>query len=414
MVNYIYDCYVILNKVYSEKKFIKQAINDTFIEEINRPLTVKICYGVVDKDIELSYYIEQLADKTPKLAIRTILKIAMYMIKYLGKKDYFVVQNAVELTKKLGKSGASGFVNAFLRRFIGKEFDFPTDIIKGLSVKYSYPEFAIKELIKDYGEQKTESIISAPYPDNTLCFYGIDGENYLKKRKADFQTTPFDNVFTVKNFTRNADYDKGLYTYQSLGSVAICEVVEPCENLLDCCAAPAGKSVRLSFKCKTVTSWDIYPHRVNLIEEYRARMKRDNIFSEVRDATVIDKELNEKFDAVLCDAPCSGIGVAGDNPDIKLNRSENSLDELNLTQLSILNAVCNYVNKGGYLYYSTCSVFKRENIEIVNKFLLNHDNFTIDKTDSELPHMDIDGTIQFLPDISFGNGFYIAKLKRIK
>ena len=414
MVNYFYDCYAVLNKVYSEKKYIKQAINDTFIEELNRPLTVKICYGVIERDIELSYYIEKLADKTPKLAIRTIIKIAMYMIKYLGKKEYFVVQNAVELTKKLGKSGASGFVNAILRQFIVKIPEFPTDPILRLSVEYSYPLFAIKELIKDYGEKQAEKIISAQYPDNTLCFYDIDGEKYLSKNKVDFCKTPFNNVFTVKNFTRNADYDKGLYTYQALGSVAICEMVEPCDNLLDCCAAPAGKSVRLSYKCENVTSWDIHPHRVKLIEEYSARMHRTNINAEVRDATCIYNEFKDKFDAVLCDAPCSGIGVVGDNPDIKLNRSAESLDELNKTQLGILNAVSNYVKNGGYLYYSTCSVFKRENIGIVNEFLLKHDNFIIENIDSLLPYTQISGTIQFLPDISYGNGFYVAKLKRVK
>ena len=414
MVNYFYDCYAILNKVYSEKKFIKQAINDTFIEELNRALTVKICYGVIDKDIELSYYIGELADKTPKLAIRTVLKIAMYMMKYLGKKEYFVVQNAVELTKKLGKAGASGFVNAFLRRFINYEPTFPTDKVQMLSVKYSFPEFAIKELIKDYGEGQAESIISAPYPDNTLCFYGVDGEKYLTERKTDYSKTPFKNVFTVKNFNRNADYDNGVYTYQSLGSVAICEAVEPCESLLDCCAAPGGKSVRLSYKCKNVTSWDIYPHRVKLIEEYSSRMKRENVTAEVRDASADYKEFYGKFDAVLCDAPCSGIGVTGDNPDIKLNRAENSITELNEMQLKILTAVSNYVKQGGFLYYSTCSVFKSENIDIVNKFLSKNDCFMIDKIDSKLPHIDINGTNQFLPDISFGNGFYVAKLKRIK
>ena len=121
MVNYFYDCYSILNKVYSDKSFIKQAINSTFIEEKNRALTIKTCYGVLDKDIELSYYINKLTEKSPKLVIRTILKISMYAIKYLEKKDYAVTKNAVELTKKLGKGGASGFVNAFLRKFINEK-----------------------------------------------------------------------------------------------------------------------------------------------------------------------------------------------------------------------------------------------------------------------------------------------------
>ena len=147
MVNYFYDCYAILTKVYSEKSFIKQAISSTFIEEKNRALTIKTCYGVLDKDIELSYYLSALAEKSPKLAIRTVLKISMYAIKYLGKKEYAVTKNAVELVKKMGKGGTAGFVNAFLRKFINTEIKLPTDKIKYLSVKYSYPEFAVKKLV---------------------------------------------------------------------------------------------------------------------------------------------------------------------------------------------------------------------------------------------------------------------------
>ena len=414
MVNYFYDCYRILTKVYSEKKYIKQAINDEFIEEINRALIVKICYGVLDKDIELSYYIKSFTEKTPKLAVRTILKISMYMIKYLGKKEYFVVENAVELTKKLGKSGASGFVNAFLRKFAVSSIKLPDDPIQRLSVQYSYPEFAVKILAEDYGLTRAEKIISAPYPDNTLCFYGTDGKKYLTEKGISFNETPFHNVFTVKNFSRNIDYDEGVYTYQALGSVAICETVDACDNVLDCCAAPGGKSVRLSFKAKNVVSWDIHLHRVKLIEEYASRMKRENITAKVRDAAVYDEEFSRKFDAVLCDAPCSGFGVVGDNPDIKLNRTPDNISELVRQQSAILNTVCEYVKTGGFLYYSTCSVFLRENIGIIKDFLSRRTDFTIENTDSPLPHLDIEGTNAFLPDVSFGNGFYVAKLKRIK
>ena len=413
MVNYFYDCYRILNKVYSEKKFIKQAINDEFIEEANRALTVKICYGVIDKDIELCYYIKSLAEKTPKLAVRTILKISMYMIKYLGKKEYFVVENAVELTKKLGKSGASGFVNAFLRKFINVDIGLPNDKVQRLSVVYSYPEFAVRILTEDYGVARAEKIISAPYPENTLCFYGIDGKKYLTEHGVSFFETPFYNVFTVKNFNRNTDYDQGVYTYQALGSVAICETVEPCDNLLDCCAAPGGKSVRLSFKAKNVLSLDIHPHRIKLIEEYARRMKRDNITTKVADAKAFCKEYEKAFDAVLCDVPCSGFGVVGDNPDIKLNRTPEDISELIKEQSAIINTVCEYVKTGGYLYYSTCSAFCRENIGIIKDFISRRTDFTIEKIDSPLPHIDFDGTNAFLPDISFGNGFYVAKLKRI-
>ena len=414
MINYFYDCYQILNKVYSEKTFIKQAISSTFIEEKNRALTIKTCYGVLDKDIELSYYISKLADKNPKLVIRTILKISMYAIKYLEKKEYAVTKNAVELTKKLGKGGMAGFVNAFLRKFISTKIQLPTGKIENLSVKYSYPLFALKELISVYGIDRAEKIISANNESTCLSFYDIDGENYLQQKGIEFEKTPFDNVFIAKNFIRNADYDKGLYTYQALGSVAICDIVESCNSLLDCCAAPGGKSIRLSYKCDKITSFDIHAHRVELIEEYKRRMNRENIFAVNKDAKVFDQELVEQFDAVLVDAPCSGLGVINDNPDIKLNREESNISELNKEQNSILKTVSNYIKKGGYLYYSTCSVLNSENIDIVNEFLSSTDKFVIEEIDSKLPHENILGTNQFLPDISGGLGFYIAKLKRVK
>jgi 16S rRNA (cytosine967-C5)-methyltransferase len=368
----------------------------------------------LDKDIELSYYISKLADKNPKLVIRTILKISMYAIKYLEKKEYAVTKNAVELTKKLGKVGMAGFVNAFLRKFISTKIQLPTGKIENLSVKYSYPLFALKELISVYGIDRAEKIISANNESTSLSFYDIDGENYLQQKGIEFEKTPFDNVFIAKNFIRNADYDKGLYTYQALGSVAICDIVESCNSLLDCCAAPGGKSIRLSYKCDKITSFDIHTHRVELIEEYKRRMNRENIFAFKKDAKVFDQELVEQFDAVLVDAPCSGLGVINDNPDIKLNREESNICELNKDQNSILKTVSNYIKKGGYLYYSTCSVLNSENIDVVNEFLLSTDKFIIEEIDSKLPHENILGTNQFLPDISGGLGFYIAKLKRVK
>ncbi len=414
MINYFYDCYTILNKVYSEKTYVKQAINGTFIEEKNRAITTKTCYGVLDKDIELSYYISNLADKTPKLSIRTILKISMYAIKYMEKKEYAVTKNAVELVKKLGKGGMSGFVNAFLRKFISTKIELPKGELDYLSVKYSYPKFAVKELLKTYSHERVESIISAENINTCLCFYNQDGESYLKDRDIEYTHTPFENVFLAKNFIRTSDYDKGVYTYQALGSVAICDIVEPCEKLLDCCAAPGGKSVRLSYKADGIVSWDIHPHRVELINEYKNRMQRSNIYPAVQDAKVFLSELKEKFDSVLCDAPCSGLGVVNDNPDIKLNREDNDVLSLNKEQLEILETVSSYVKVGGYLYYSTCSILNSENIEIINKFMSDINGFEICEIDSKLQHENQNGTNLFLPDISGGLGFYVAKLKRIK
>ncbi len=414
MINYFYDSYCILNKVYSEKSFVKQAISSTFIEEKNRALTIKTVYGVLDNDIEFSYNIKYLATQTPKLAIRTILKIAMYAIKYLEKKEYAVVKNAVELVKKLGKGGASGFVNAFLRKFIDTKIPLPNDIAHMLSVKYSYPLFGVNELIKTYGTERTESIISAKNGKNTVVFYDIDGEKYLLDRNVKFSKTPFNNVFLVENFVRNEGFDKGYYTFQALGSVAICDGVTACDRVLDCCSAPGGKSIRLSYKCKEVTSWDIHAHRVELIESYKTRMGRNNVMTSVQDSKAFNERYVGYFDAVLCDAPCSGLGVVNDNPDIKLNRVEEDIKSLCVEQIEILKNVSKYVKLGGYLYYSTCSVLDRENVEIVREFLSVNDKFEIENASSPLPYENKAGTLQFLPDVSGGLGFYFAKLKRVK
>ncbi len=412
MVNCFYDAYTILNKVYSDKAYFKQALSSTLIEEKNRAMTVKICYGVLDKDIELSYYVSSLTKKSPKLVIRTILKISMYAIKYMKKHDYAVINSAVSLVKKLGKGGMAGFVNAFLRRFTGQELVLPKDETEYLSVKYSYPLFAVKKLIADYGKETAIKIISSENDKNTVVFYGIDGESYLSEKGVKYEKTPFDNVFLCSNFKRNADYDKGLYTFQALGSVAICDVIDGDETLLDCCAAPGGKSVNLSKKFKHVLSFDIHEHRVELIKEYAERMKVNNITAKLCDSKIYNQSLDSTFDVVLCDSPCSGLGVVSENPDIKLNRDEKNVKEILTEQISILSNVSKYVKVGGYLYYSTCSVLKEENEGTVLRFLENNKNYKLVEIDSKLNHIKGKAGLQFLPHISFGNGFYVAKIKR--
>ncbi len=419
MVNLFYDSYRILNKVYGEKSFIKQAISSEVIEPINKNAVIKICYGVVENDIYLEYLISKLCDKRPKLPIRILLKISIYSIKFLNKMPYAVTDNAVELCKKLGKGGMSGFLNAILRKYIkSPEIPLPTNVIERLSVTYSFPEFAIKELINDYGAVRAEKILQgATSSDNVYTFLrfceGHNGNEYLQKLGKDYFTTPFKNCFALTNFVRDNGFFEGKYTFQSVGSVAICDVIERGENLLDTCAAPGGKSVALTEKFNKVIACELHPHRVKLINDYVRRMNVSNIEIFENDATVTNENFIDKFDAVLCDVPCSGFGVTKDNPDIKINRQYESLTELNNTQLKILETSAKYLKKGGYLYYSTCSIFKRENEELVLKFLNNNDDFEPVDIYSPLNHLKSAIGLQFLPDISMGAGFYVCKMKKL-
>ncbi|MBQ9703017.1 MAG: hypothetical protein IJV68_00555 [Clostridia bacterium] len=415
MLNTFYDAYSILNKVYSDGAFLKQAMTAVPIEEKNRPAVTKICYGVLDREILLSARINELCDKNPKLVVRTILKIAMYNITFLGKAHYAVTHTAVELCNKLGKKGVSGFVNAVLRKYINYEFKEPSDVYKRLSLYYDYPEFAVKKLVNYYGLDKAEKIMGAD-GEKTCVRFSKDknGKEYLTTQNKTYCPTPYENVFFVDKFTRNSDYDKGVYTFQSIGSVAICDAVPAGEALLDACAAPGGKSVLLSDKFKRVTAQELHSHRAELIRDYCARMNIKNVTVNVGDASVFNADYLEGFDVVLCDVPCSGFGVLKENPDIKLKKSDNTINELNELQLAILKNSAKYVKRGGFVCYSTCSIFKEENDGIVKAFLDDDNSFTPEVISSKIPCTIMDFGVQYLPNISFGAGFYVSVLRRGK
>ena len=408
--NPIYDPFVILTKIYSDGTHVKQAIADTYIEEQNRARTVKIVYGVLENDRYLDFCIRYYAPKNPKLAVRTILKIALYMLLFMDKKRYMVTDLAVTLCKKLGKSGVSSFVNAFLRRFDKQAVDsaLPNGD-DGKAIALSYPLYAYKRLKKEYGARADD--IAKAVSSGVSVRFERDAEQYLQKPHI---KTPFENNYIFEKFVRDDKFDDGAYTFQSVGSIAICNVVAPCEKFLDACSAPGGKSVLLSKKCGQITAFELHEHRVELIKQYQARMGVENITPLQKDSSVYDETYKEQFDGVLCDVPCSGFGTVSENPDIKLFRKEEDFKALALSQSAILDTCSKYVKKGGSLYYSTCSLFEEENDTIVGKFLKTHPEFICQEIESPLVHDKKQYGLQFLPDTAFGAGFYVSKMVRAK
>ncbi|MBE7077596.1 MAG: methyltransferase domain-containing protein [Clostridiales bacterium] len=404
--NPVYDPFQILTKIYSDGAHVKQAITDTYIEEQYRSRTVRIVYGVLENDGYLDFCIRHYAPKAPKLAVRILLKISLYMLMYMDKKRYMVTDCAVTLCKKLGKGGVSGFVNAFLRRFDRAEVDgaLPQGT-EGEALKTSYPLYAYKKLKKEYGD-RAFSIAAAGSKGVTVRFER-NAEKYADRPHI---KTPFEGVWIFDHFVRDEGFDEGEYTFQSVGSVAICDVVSPCKNLLDSCAAPGGKSVLLAKKCGQVTSFELHAHRVELIRQYKRRMGVENVTEYEKDSAVFDPEYAEAFDAVLCDAPCSGFGTVSENPDIKLFRKEEDFVGLKKAQTAILDNVAKYVKKGGALYYSTCSLFESENDGIVSAFLKTHCEYEAAEIKSPLAHDKKKHGLQFLPDTAYGAGFYVCKL----
>lgn len=408
MTNPLYDPYAVLQKVYGGGAFLKQALSDTPVEELNRARTVKICYGVLENDLYLDFCIRSFAPKNPKLPVRILLKISLYLLLFLQKPRYMVTDNAVSLAKKLGKGGAAGFLNAFLRAFDASKLVLPADRAERLSVQYSVPLFAVKRILAQYGEEAESVLAHAP----ARTFVRFASAQAAEKYAEGAEKTPFENLFSYARFRRDEGFDKGEYTFQSVGSVAICSVVQPCENLLDACAAPGGKSVLLSQKCGHVTAFELHEHRAQLIRAYAARMGA-SIAVVCRDSSVHDAEYDGAFDAVLADAPCSGYGVIGENPDIKFFRKEESLAELTKTQRAILDACAPYVKAGGALYYSTCSLFAEENDGTAGAFLEGHPQFAVQELSCPLAHRRTKYGLQFLPHISMGAGFYVCKFQKV-
>ena len=207
-------------------------------------------------------------------------------------------------------------------------------------------------------------------------------------------------------------HEAGVYYIQEPSAMAPVHFLNPRpgETILDLCAAPGGKSVLLAKKCGQVTSFELHEHRVELIRQYKERMGVKNVTELQKDSAVFDAAYEEKFDAVLCDAPCSGYGTVSENPDIKLFRKKEDFAALAKAQKSILSTVSRYVKKGGALYYSTCSLFACENDKTVEEFLKAHPNFKVEGLESPLSHDKKKYGLQFLPDAAYGAGFYVCKL----
>ena len=424
MNNAFLKSYQTLKQVYIDKAFSSIALNKTlaFCKQQDKALITKIVYGVLDNDIKLDYVISRHVKKMPKGDTLLFLKIGAYCLMDLSIPVYTVVNDVAELSKISEDRRIVGFVNATLKSIAQsiKGFDdYPRDPVERLSVEYSYPEWALRKLIKDYGVELATKIVTTPADNRTTVRFSqkTDAETVSKKYGVEAEPSPFDDAFFVKG---NLPNDNGEYTVQSLSSMAVSRI---CANLLkdgdsfiDCCAAPGGKSVYVK-QLKPyvrVTSCDIYPHRVELINAYARRMGVDlethcvdNSFSKG------NSDFIGAFDVVLCDVPCSGFGVLNNRPDVKLFRENKDISELMRLQYSILQNCCAYVKPGGYLVYSTCTVFDNENGQNIRKFLKEHTNFVYGTI--QLPQFaQVDGKpyYQFLPCEDGVQGFFVAVLRR--
>lgn len=426
----------ILLKIEKDKAYsnlaIDSAVKALCPDSTDCAFISRLVYGVTERKITLDYIIKQnLNQPLNKLKkdVLVILRLGVYQLLYSDKiPQSAAVNESVKLVKNNKCGYASGLVNAVLRNVASKGFNMPdeTDNVKRISVLYSAPEELVKFLSFHYGEDNTERFLEAALEPkkiiirvNNVKTNTADLINQLKGEGVEVKETILPNALEIK--INKAVYElesfkNGLFHVEDISSQLCIEALDPQEGetVIDVCAAPGGKTFTIA-ECMSnkgkVISCDIYESRTELINSGAKRLDLDCVQTMVNDASVINCDF-PVADRVLCDVPCSGMGIISKKPEIKYKKLD-EFKELYPIQRQILEASSGYVKKGGRLVYSTCSVNPNENRKICDAFLKNHTDFVSVKA---LPH--IDRTVDegdYLTLMMHKNncdGFFIAVFER--
>lgn len=426
MRKHIDSAYKILSKVYQDGTYSNMA----FLGERVSDMSTRLVYGTLEENVKIDYILSQLIEKKPQKSVLTLLKIGTYALLNLTDVPKFaIVSECVEVAKSNGKGGASGFINAVLKKVADGKYSLPKESDENyLSVTYSKPQWFCDKLEKQYGKEVARIILSAKSTTlehiriNSRMATESDVEFLLKKNKTDFKKSDVGGYIVKANDAVRHMFDKGLVTFQSPSSILAVKALGVTDGaqILDICSAPGGKAVYMSELCPhgKVVACDLYPHRVALIQKYKNRMHTPNVKAVQADACVLNDEWKNTFDFVLCDAPCSCLGTFKKHPDVFLNKDESCINELATTQRQILENAAKYLKVGGAMVYSTCTLFKEENENVVHDFLEKNVDFVLEhisgleKIDGG-KYLDNKGMIQILPHDEY-DGFFIAKIRRVK
>ena len=397
-------------------------------------LTV-LLYTVTERRITYDYYISAIANRSLEKIDPTtlnILRIGMCQIVDISSvPDHAAVNETVALARNPGEKS---FVNGVLRQAarLKAEGKLPLPprekkLSRYLSVAYSFPHWIVKHFISLYGEEDTERLLehfnTARYTDLTVNLTKIDKDSFITMLdEAGYTTVPTaDTRLGVRiagsvNPRNLPGFDEGLFFVQDTACSVSAEALGVCagERTVDVCACPGGKSFAAAILSGDgeVLSLDIHKSKLSLIEDGARRLGLGGITTAAHDATEPIEELLESFDKVICDVPCSGLGVLGKKPDIRY-RDNQSLQNLPELQHNILSASSRYLKAGGVILYSTCTLNPDENERVVERFLSENREFSpVDFTVGELSSSG--GMLTLLPHVHATDGFFIAKLRKEK
>lgn len=415
----------ILDEILEQDGYLHLVLNGAldkyqYLGKQQRAFISRVSRGTVEQLIQIDAVLEKFVKK-PKVskmkpAIRCILRSSVYQILYMdGVPDSAVCNEAVKLAKKKGYGGLGGFVNGVLRNISRNKENIS---FSSLSEKYSMPQWIIDLWEDQYGKEQTLEMLEALLAEkktairlNTSKISVEELREQLEAQEIRVENCPqipyglyienYDHLKAIPQFVQ------GLFYVQDFSSMMVAFVadIQRDNYVIDVCAAPGGKSLHaaeLLQETGMVEARDVSDYKVSLMQENIEKSGLKNIRARKWDATVLDEASVQKADVVICDAPCSGLGVISGKPDIKYHITREAQLDLAELQREILSTVWKYVKPEGTLLYSTCTVCKEENQENVEWFLREHPEFTLEEMQ------------QLFPVAGTRDGFFYAKMKRGK
>ncbi|MBQ3183323.1 MAG: 16S rRNA (cytosine(967)-C(5))-methyltransferase RsmB [Clostridia bacterium] len=420
MINVREAAYRSVLRHYKDNKFsnleIDSAIKKYAIEGPDRSLFTVLVYGTIERRITLDYYLSACSAKpisSLDAEVLAILRIGAYQILFLDRvPDHAAVNEAVECAKK-NKPSAKGFVNAVLRKLISVKntLELPKDRTEYLSVKYSIPQWIVELWQEQYGDAEDilKGIDKAPtmtLRTNTLVNTRQELMSKLSGIPCEYTESSPDGIHILKGISFE-EVEKlcgnGAYVQDEASQMAVRAVdARPDDFVIDTCCCPGGKTFGMAMCMENkgrILALDLHKSKLSLVTKGAERLGIDIIETRENNSKNAIPEYIGKADRVLCDVPCSGLGVVAKKPETRYKNRED-IERLPEIQYAILSASANYLKNGGTLVYSTCTLNKKENEDIVNKFLSENEDFKL-----------ADMTTYF-PKSGKTDGFFVAKLSK--
>lgn len=407
------------------------AIGKHGLDRRDAALATRLCLGVLQNGDYLDWHIDRLCSSPPEKGLRELLRLGACQLLLTDRiPAHAAVAETVALCRANGYGRAAGFCNAVLRRLADERDALPEIPGEGtaeyLHLRRSHPLWLAERLIRERGYEQTEAFFRANNDVAPLCLQvntlKISVSDYcraLERAEIPFETAEeLPGCLTIRSgsVTLLPGFEEGLFYVQDRAARSAVEIAAPERGMrvLDACAAPGGKSFAAAIRMADegeILACDLQEKKLGLVREGAHRLGLRCIESRAMDGRVFDASLEGAFDLVLCDAPCSGLGVIRKRPEIR-QKSEAEIAALPGIQAAILDNVSRYVKPGGALLYSTCTVLEAENGEQARAFLSRRpdfaaEDFTLGSLRSE------NGCHTFWPQTDGTDGFFVCRLRKI-